>query len=95
MDILNAVHVTPEGEVIINDMTEEKVYPVMQIERMPANVSMHASLLTDFGGKLHSLYDMAHDPYEGYKARQYRGHSTRKDFKVNSSRNFKPWQFQD
>lgn len=98
MDITNVVSVFPDGDCIILDITPDPIeqkLPVMQAEYMPAHLSMHASLLIPFGGKLHSLYDMDHDPYEGRKVgHRYKNHATRKDFHLNAKKDYKPWQYQ-
>lgn len=64
---------------------------VMQEEHCPQFMSMRKSALTVFGGTLANLYDLHGSDSDWYRSR-VAGHSTRKDFRINGRRNYKPWQ---
>lgn len=55
-------------------------------------VSMRKGALKAFGGTLKSLYEFHGHDNPMYRSRMRR-HYTRKDFRVNGQRNYKPWQF--
>jgi hypothetical protein len=55
-------------------------------------VSMRKGALKAFGGTLSNLYKSKHLDNPMYRSRMRR-HYTRKDFRVNGQRNYKPWQF--
>ena len=56
-------------------------------------VSMRKSALKIYGGTLKSLYELHEHDNPMHRSRM-RHHYTRKDFRVNGQRNYRPWQFQ-
>lgn len=64
---------------------------VMQEEHCPQFLSMRKSALVVHGGTLESLYELHGRDNYWYRSRMA-GHSARKDFRINSRRDYKPWQ---
>jgi hypothetical protein len=90
--MIGVAHVLPCGQIFVRlIVAEAPAAPVLEIEHLPAQLSMHISLLKEFGGSLDTLYDMERDLYEGASRRPR--HATRKDFRINSKHNYKPWQY--
>lgn len=54
--------------------------------------SMRLTALSILGGKLYSLYDCKKFDQPFFRSRCART-TTRKDFRINGSRNYKPWQY--
>jgi len=66
---------------------------VTEAEFFPSFVSCRISLLKDFGGPLHNLYDSRR--FDNHYSRSRLGHNhTKKDFKINHRKDYKPWQYQ-
>lgn len=61
-------------------------------EHLPSFLSSHMATLKAFGGPVDSLYDSRFDDHEGKPSRAAR-HACRKDFRTNSKRNYRTWQF--
>jgi len=54
--------------------------------------SMRLTALSELGGKLYSLYDCKRFDQRFYRSRGSRT-VTKKDFRCNGSKNFRPWQY--
>jgi hypothetical protein len=62
------------------------------IDHLPVSLSSHRSILTVNGGTLPTLYNMRDrhdDPYYRSRCAPKR---TKKDFRINGRRDYRPWQ---
>lgn len=57
----------------------------------PVKMSMRKTALTVFGGNLYSMYDVKRFENRFFRSR-YASTTTRKDYRVNGSCNYRPWQ---
>jgi len=69
---------------------------ILEAEIYPIKLSMRLSILKTFGGPLKNQYDswrLDHLCCKCHHSR-YAGKTTKKDFRINGTKNYKPWQYQ-
>lgn len=62
------------------------------LETLPMYVPSRLGATKVYGGDLKSTYDLHGHDDPAYRSR-LAGHSCHKDFRINSRRNYRPWQF--
>jgi hypothetical protein len=65
------------------------------IEEIPVKISMRRSMLKIYGGCIDNVWtDTVGHLEQIFKRSRNAGTVTRKDFRINSRKNYKPWQYE-
>lgn len=66
---------------------------IYEADFFPVKRSVRITALKEYGGMLYNLWDSPRLNSLGFKKSRIGSRSTRKDFRINSQKNYKPWQY--